>query len=491
MQNVTIRSATFEQCYLRLDGSSVNAFTGPGSGTANCQTDVGDWERLNIQPVAGSSDIVNIGSAAFPNVFLRMDGQDVHTFTAEGGGTVNLQFTAGPFEQFRLETQPDGTTAIASVAFPGTYLRMDGRNAHWDPNGFGIINCQASVGPFEKFHISSGTKPLTRQQLEQAIATYGPVLILHPDEIYVNTSIEYFLEHSKLHDSKTRTDINHPTVDQLPQEGDDKQFFLELEDGGKRGDFSRAKAYVHALWQKGQDYTDLQFWLFYAYNGPATGHINGLIFDTIAHTGDVDLAPMGEHVGDWECVMIRIHNDTKQPIGVWLSQHSGGQMVLEDDISHVFQMDRGTHPIVYSSRNGHANYPVADSNYTEHRKYPNPAILAGIEFFLRNDTKDGGRVLDCSTRYEIISADWLTGADAYAVPKWVTYPFRWGPEGTTSHMSPHTVENIIEAAAGPLAPFLPGYDLRVIAGMILAAFVTDDINGPGAPIKKSTWTGQY
>jgi hypothetical protein len=43
-----------------------------------------------------------------------------------GAGVVNCQYGAGPLERFRLEPRGDGTVAIASVAFPHVYLRLDG-----------------------------------------------------------------------------------------------------------------------------------------------------------------------------------------------------------------------------------------------------------------------------------------------------------------------------------------------------------------------------
>lgn len=41
--------------------------------------------------------------AAFPGVFLRMDGSGVTHPIASGAGVVNAQFGAGPYEQFVLE----------------------------------------------------------------------------------------------------------------------------------------------------------------------------------------------------------------------------------------------------------------------------------------------------------------------------------------------------------------------------------------------------
>ena len=55
-----------------------------------------------------------------------MDGTGFTAFNPAGGGAVNCQHGVGAFERFRFEPQADGFFAIASVAFPGVYLRMDG-----------------------------------------------------------------------------------------------------------------------------------------------------------------------------------------------------------------------------------------------------------------------------------------------------------------------------------------------------------------------------
>lgn len=157
---VSIASAQFPNCYLRLDGAGVTKVSGTGGGTANCQNYIGPSETLKLLPVAGKPDVFNIGSTAFPSVFLRVDASAVHGYSDSGAGTVNCQYTAGPYEQYRLETQTDGSRAIASVQFPGTYLRMDGSKVpgHGSlPGGAGTVNAQGSVGPYERFLIAKVT----------------------------------------------------------------------------------------------------------------------------------------------------------------------------------------------------------------------------------------------------------------------------------------------------------------------------------------------
>lgn len=175
MQNVTIQSASFQECFLRLDGRDVKSSKDNGSGIVNCQAFAGPYEtlRLSNQPGHGH-DVFSIGSTEFPNVYLRMDAKDVKGFNGDGSGTVNCQFGAGPYELFRFETQQDGTRAIASVNFPGAYLRMDGRGVHAADEGSGHVNCQGTVGPYEKFLINVSDDPRTGREPEQAIDSYRP-----------------------------------------------------------------------------------------------------------------------------------------------------------------------------------------------------------------------------------------------------------------------------------------------------------------------------
>ncbi|KIX08829.1 uncharacterized protein Z518_03486 [Rhinocladiella mackenziei CBS 650.93] len=333
--------------------------------------------------------------------------------------------------------------------------------------------------------ITTTAKPLNRQQLEKAIEMYGPILYLHPDERYFNTSIEDFLQHCTLVDKKTKTKVKNPSPDSLPQKGDDAQYYLDLESAGKKGDFSTTKAYVRGFWQSGMPHTDVQFWFFNAYNGPGSLHINGLMMDSISSSGDINVAPLGEHVGDWEMCMVRVDNTTLKIIAIWLSQHSKGQFFSRDQIDHAFTF-KGTQPIIYSSQNGHANFSRPGSNASEYRRIG--GIPAGIELFVRNDTAASKFKLDCSEKYELVSADWLN----LPTPKWVTYPFRWGPEGTLTRLNPVTVAEIIKAAAGAdLAEFLPVSALTVLAGEILPHFIKGNINGPTSPSRHGSWVGIY
>jgi C1A family cysteine protease len=151
---VSIGSKTFQNVFLRMDGSGVSQPTGPGGGVVNCQYTAGPWEQFVLTKQANGN--YTIGSVAFPNVFLRMDGSGVDQPTGPGGGVVNCQYTAGPYEQFMIAKQSGGTYTIGSVQFPNVFLRMDGSGVSQPTGpGGGVVNCQFTAGPWEQFILSN------------------------------------------------------------------------------------------------------------------------------------------------------------------------------------------------------------------------------------------------------------------------------------------------------------------------------------------------
>ncbi|KAF4630818.1 hypothetical protein G7Y89_g7314 [Cudoniella acicularis] len=340
------------------------------------------------------------------------------------------------------------------------------------------------------------TTPLTRAQLEAAIAKYGPTISLHPDEKYVNTSIEWYLSHATLVDTTLVAPagrIVHPTVDQLPTgPGQDNgtRYELAMDDAAKAGDFSQAKAYVNAFWKPGMTYTDIQFWLFSGFNGHSTGNFESLVLDKIDHAGNVNLSPLGEHWADWEWNILRIDNTTQELIALGLSAHGGTDFYDTAAIKSKFKIVNGTHPVSYSSLNGHANFPSPGQNLTNEHKILGTPV--GLEFNLVNATADGGLQFDCSTRYQVVSASWLNGTpDAYAIPNWVNYPYRWGPEGTHISMDTKSLGEILEALLGDAAKPLLHDPITELASWLLHVFVKQDMNGVIPPPLQAPWSGNY
>jgi hypothetical protein len=160
---IAIRSAAFPGVYLRLHGGGLTDYGSKGGGTANCQFAAGPEETFDL--VTQADGTVAIGSTAFANVYLRLDGRGINASSGDGG-TANGQFGVGPYEKFRFVRQPDGTIGIAAATFPNVYLRMDGRGvSQTTGRGGGTVNATYSCGPWEKFHLvdlyeSAGTGDL-------------------------------------------------------------------------------------------------------------------------------------------------------------------------------------------------------------------------------------------------------------------------------------------------------------------------------------------
>jgi hypothetical protein len=145
---VAIRSQAFSGNYLSVDGTGVTAPTGPGGGTVSVSKTVSPRERFLLEKRWDGT--VAIRSCAYDNVYIRMIA-DINAPSGPGGGTVNLQYTAGPREAFRLVPQSDGTQTIESVYSPGRFLRMQGIDSA-QPKG--VVNVQFGAGPWEKFFIA-------------------------------------------------------------------------------------------------------------------------------------------------------------------------------------------------------------------------------------------------------------------------------------------------------------------------------------------------
>ena len=121
---ITIRSKAFPNACLRLDGRGVTSQTVGGGGTVNCQFSPGNpgpWEQFKVRKQ--SDGTFSFESASFPNVFLRIDSRGVTSSTDNGGGKVNSQFNAngGSTEKFKLIALANGTFSVESALTPNVY----------------------------------------------------------------------------------------------------------------------------------------------------------------------------------------------------------------------------------------------------------------------------------------------------------------------------------------------------------------------------------
>lgn len=143
MGKVVIESKQFPKVFLRMDGTNVTQF-GPGGGTVNCHYEAQTYEKFEL--IGQADGTFAIASIKFPGRYLRMDATNV-------GGVVNCQFGAWPWEKFYVVPQEEGTVAFVSQAFPGKYLRMDGTGVTSDKPAGGTVDCASSVSTYVKFKI--------------------------------------------------------------------------------------------------------------------------------------------------------------------------------------------------------------------------------------------------------------------------------------------------------------------------------------------------
>ena len=78
-------------------------------------------------------------------------------------GTVNFQSLIGSREKFNLVSCSSSSIQLYAIELKhksndgsSSYLRMDGGpSPKFEKNGFGLVSCEASIGPYETIHIEA------------------------------------------------------------------------------------------------------------------------------------------------------------------------------------------------------------------------------------------------------------------------------------------------------------------------------------------------
>lgn len=308
------------------------------------------------------------------------------------------------------------------------------------------------------------------EQLHALLQSYGPTVFFHPEEKYLPSSVNWFFQNGALlynKDSTAPPQAIETNGSNLPQGGsDDGEYWLDLpkDDGAaqrvKRGDLQSAEVYVHVKPMLGGTCTDLAMWVFYPFNGPGTLKVEGL---------NIHLGKIGEHVGDWEHFSLRFNNFTGELWRVYLSQHSAGKWVSALDLEYLEGSKRA---VVYSSKDGHANFPAAGDFLQGNTK---------VEIGIRNDAAKSKYFVDTSRRYEIVSAEYLKKGESPQEPPWLLYMRKWGPK----------IAYDSKAELNKILRFLPSKLKHSVED-----FFNNDLpeeifgeEGPTGPKAKSNWEG--
>lgn len=204
------------------------------------------------------------------------------------------------------------------------------------------------------------TKHIPIEDIHNIIREYAPIFRLHPDEKYLPTSVEQFDGLAVIREKATNT-TQPLDLESMPTDGDRHQ--IEISNAKARdGDLNTAVSYVHAR-AVDSHFTELQFWIFYGFNGAGTSRVKTLVFNWTVHSGNSSLTPLGEHEGDWEHVTLKIANSSLAPTDVLYNVHGDATWHRYEEVE---KGGNGKQPIAYSSRNGHGSYPGKGPNYINH-----------------------------------------------------------------------------------------------------------------------------
>lgn len=304
------------------------------------------------------------------------------------------------------------------------------------------------------------------KMLESKILEYAPVFHFTDREIYLPTSAEEFLKSAR------------PAPDNERKPG------LKLKSDSetlRAGNLEKAKVYTNVKVHGG--YTEIQYWLLYAYNGPGTSYLKRppLLIDgetTYQSMGDRSMNPLGVHEGDWEHIAVRIANGSGALLKVYLAQHDGGRWIDSDKVLKDKRIK------IYISSNGHASYATSERHYDAFKD------IGILEFRLLNDTSNANRELDARKCLQIIGLSRLGkewGADQkkaleVSSPDWMKYTGRWGKCEDHGNRLPGFD---VELLGKNVTVKIPGLEEVLKEAGIYDELVYE--RGPAPPWSKSSW----
>ncbi|KAD5802297.1 hypothetical protein E3N88_13657 [Mikania micrantha] len=325
------------------------------------------------------------------------------------------------------------------------------------------------------------------EQIRAMINAYAPWVYFHPDEQYLPSSVLWFFQNgAELHQNgqSSRRVVNDG--DNLPSYGGADDAFLDLPSGKqdkervKKGFLSDAVNYIHVKPSLGGTCTDIVIWLYYPFNGGGKFQLGPFT---------INLGSIGEHVGDWEHITLRIDNFRGSLMEVYLSQHAKGTWLTPNQ----FELMNGTRPVVYASLHGHSHYSTPTSHvHLAGKLNPNDLRMLHDEFHkmnssinswdnfigfgVRDDAAKSNNVMDVASTYNVICIDYKD----FGMEPWVKYTGRWGPKITYDF-----VKEIMK-----ITDNLPSLVKKLVIKLLkkLPAELLGQ-EGPQGPKMKESWSG--
>ena len=288
-----------------------------------------------------------------------------------------------------------------------------------------------------------GPQPMPLGLLHEMIRRHAPVIRFHPDEPYFPASVEWYLARALLIDGASGAVLaQHPAAADLPRgpaSPDELQrYWLTLDPAlagpavepeltppgdPRRGNLAEARAYVRALHDPVLGHTDLQFWMFYPYDGPGLVRLRPRLFGALRADEVFSLWPGGMHEADWELAVIRIDHAALQPIAAFLSQHQNGDQHVGTAAMAALEREENGQIRVHASLFGHASYAHPQERKLVHLK--RSIAVAGLELGLIDRVEPGLHWdLSLPANHQLISTSWAD--PSVSEPPWLAFAWRWG-----------------------------------------------------------------
>ena len=267
-------------------------------------------------------------------------------------------------------------------------------------------------------------------EIEDQVKKYAPIIVFHTEEQYFPSSIEFFLEHTKLEND------HYTSLESLGCDNCQNPEFL-------KGQRPEEKPPIYAfIIPKKDDIVDVAYFIFYPYNlgkevcigwdgllltgffdsvadvgsdiGSGAGDFGEDAFNAFKDTGETAMTSclgkrmrFGNHVGDWEQITVRFEKN--EPKKVMFSAHDGGT------IFNWKYVPRDNEQIkIYSAMGSHGSYLATGKHV--YKNLPNNGSLS--------DLTNEGPVWNSKDNLHMI---YFKEDNSYAPPyEWASFKGRWG-----------------------------------------------------------------
>jgi hypothetical protein len=504
-----------------------------------------DWSDFGMfDGPAFNNPVAALNEGGWLELFLRSpEGELYHQYQRQdSSGNISWTYISGlgnpppgGIGNFTFGQNPDGRIQIFAIGPDGAMWRIaqdPGSATGWGawmslgvPQIYRITQIavgQNQDGRLEVFVLDTNhslshiweQQSLNRVQwFQDLVAKVAPVVYLNPLETYKPAPFDWYLTQTNLVIGDQNYGPLTPETMPWPTYGHNGHLTytwgnMNVEDGN----FPEAACYAHvtsaADWSGGYD---IQYWFFYAFNGPITFGMKLQVLGDEANIAP-QVPPLGDHQGDWEYIIVRVdgNGNLRQ---VYCSQHSGGiwyDAASPPGAHNGYTLTADGHPIIYSAWNGHPSYPWAGDFPTDDNGTP-IGFNVGQSFLGYSVSASGGLLnqtakgpeWDCSQpgKHQLVAID-LPGI-TYPEPWWLQYRGRCGGENPNrSDMWQEATKHLAESLEAEMQSWaIPEFILATLASLIAGAvidavivfgpFFDLDLEGPEALKLKDPWfTGE-